>query len=80
MFKKRIAKRLTVIVLAFFACLFLASDVWACSVCQGNPDSELTKGAEAGVLLMVAVTYAVLLGFAGTAVFWFVRSRRMGQV
>ncbi|MCG8405801.1 MAG: hypothetical protein MI923_11445 [Phycisphaerales bacterium] len=69
-----------ILVVLIFAFLFAASDVWACSVCQGDPDSELTKGAEAGVLLMVIVTYTVVLGFAGTAVFWFVRSRKMGRI
>lgn len=62
----------------FFTPLFSAVQASACAVCQGDPDSALTKGAEAGVLLLAIVTYAVLLGFAGMAVFWFVRTRRTG--
>jgi hypothetical protein len=48
----------------------------ACSVCMGNRDSDLVKGAEAGVFLMVLITYTVLLSFAGMTAFWFVRSKR----
>jgi hypothetical protein len=63
------------------ACLLVArgsaAEVVACSVCQGNPDSDLSKGAQAGVLFMVIVTYAVLLSFAGLAALWFVRVRRI---
>lgn len=54
-----------------------AATAWACSVCQGDPDSKMVKGAESGILLMVLITYSMLLGFAGCATFWFVRARRM---
>lgn len=46
---------------------------------MGNRDSNLVKGAEAGVFLMVLVTYTVLLSFAGMTAFWIVRSRRAGR-
>ncbi|MFQ5422962.1 MAG: hypothetical protein ACE5F9_03175 [Phycisphaerae bacterium] len=55
-----------------------AAPAWACAVCQGNKDSQLSKGADAGVLVMVIVTYAVLLGFAAVGGVWFVRARRSG--
>jgi hypothetical protein len=60
------------------ACVVLtnAAQLFACSVCQGNPDSKLVKGAEAGVLLMVFVTYGLLLGMIGLGATWFVRQRR----
>ncbi len=54
-----------------------AATAWACSVCQGDPDSKMVKGAESGILLMVLITYSMLLGFAGCATLWFVRARRM---
>lgn len=57
--------------------LMQATDLYACSVCQGNPDSKLVKGAEAGVLLMVFVTYGLLLGMIGLGATWFVRQRRL---
>ncbi len=54
-----------------------AADVMACSVCQGNPDSELSKGAAAGVIFLAILTYTLLLGVAGIVVTWIVRARRM---
>jgi hypothetical protein len=54
-----------------------AIPAWACSVCGGNPDSELVKGAEAGVLTMVVITYGLLLGLGAMMVACFVRSRRL---
>lgn len=59
--------------------LFVTSDALACAVCQGDPDSDLTAGAKAGVILMVAVTYGLLLGVGGLVVSWIVRARRMGR-
>lgn len=58
-------------------CLAFAVEASACSVCQGNPDSELSKGAQAGVLFMVLVTYGLLLSLAGMAAVWMVRARRL---
>lgn len=48
----------------------------ACSVCQGDPNSNLVKGAEAGVLFMVIVTYVLLLGMAALVASWFIRQNR----
>ncbi|MBK8269673.1 MAG: hypothetical protein IPK83_15810 [Planctomycetes bacterium] len=59
--------------------LFAAGEAMACSACQGNPDSEMTKGAQAGVLMMVGVTYVLLLGVGACVASWIVRARRMGQ-
>lgn len=64
--------------------LFTGTIIWAafsasaraCAVCQGNPDSDLVKGAKSGVLMMILVTYGVLLCFGGFAALWFVRHRR----
>lgn len=53
-----------------------ATDLFACSVCQGDPNSNLVKGAEAGVLFMVVVTYGLLLSMIGLGATWFVRQRR----
>lgn len=69
--------RMAIAAVAAFLALSTPAAAWACSVCQGDPDSKLVKGAESGVLLMVLVTYSVLLAFAGFAALWFVRSRRM---
>lgn len=61
--------------------LFLLADVArACSVCQGNPDSELVKGAQGGVVVMILVTYGVLLCFGAMVALWLVRARRLSRV
>lgn len=68
--------RLAACVVAIAVAVFQATELFACSVCQGNPDSKLVKGAEAGVLLMVFVTYGLLLSMVGLGATWFVRQRR----
>jgi len=50
--------------------------VQACPVCFGDPNSEMVKGAQAGVMFMVGVIYTVLLGLGGFMAFWIVRARR----
>ena len=52
----------------------------ACAVCFGDPNSLLAKGAAAGVLVLVGVISVVLLGVAGTGMFWVHRSRQSAQV
>ena len=69
-------RRLPVLLVAMAMVLTQASELFACSVCQGDPNSKLVKGAEAGVLFMVFVTYGLLLGMIGLGATWFVRQRR----
>lgn len=57
--------------------LLTVSRASACPVCFGDPESKLTQGAASGVLFMVILTYALLTGVGGIAVFWFVRARRL---
>ena len=45
----------------------------ACPVCFGNADSMQTKGAQAGILALLAVTVAMLASIAG---FFFIYVRR----
>lgn len=45
----------------------------ACPVCFGNADSMQTKGAQAGILALLAVTVAMLASIAG---FFFIYLRR----
>jgi len=51
--------------------------VEACSVCYGDPKSELTRGALAGVAVLGGVIVSVLCGVAGISVCWMVRARRL---
>lgn len=39
-----------------------SKSVHACSTCYGDPDSTLTQGAQLGVLTMLIITYAALVG------------------
>ena len=49
-----------------------------CSVCYGDPDSEMVRGALMGVYVMVGVVTSVLACVAGTGLFWLQRARRLG--
>jgi hypothetical protein len=63
------------------ALVILATSVTAkaCSVCFGDPDSPMTKGAVAGVYVMIGFIGCVLTAIAGTACFWMVRGRRIAM-
>ena len=50
--------------------------VRACPVCTGNPDSPLTHGAQQGILTMLVITYAVVIGLFGMLAFVIVCARR----
>ena len=63
--------------LIILALLALPGSAQACSVCFGDPESPMMKGAAAGVYVMVGVISFVLMAIAGTACFWLVRSRRL---
>lgn len=62
-------------ILAFVACamLGLASSAFGCTVCFGESDHPIVKGAEASVMFMVGVTYTVLGG--GVVSFFLLRRR-----
>lgn len=70
-------KRIIALATALFAALLPAADAFACAVCLGDPDSKLVKGAEAGILLLLVVTYALLMGIIGIVVFWIIKARRL---
>lgn len=57
--------------------LVLPDAAQACSVCFGDPDHPMTKGAVAGVYVMIGFVGFVLTGIIGTAAFWMVRTRRI---
>lgn len=54
---------------------WLADGASACSVCFGDPDSAMAKGAAAGVVLLAGVAGFVLSAVAGTGLFWIHRAR-----
>ena len=55
----------------------LPSAAWACSVCFGDPESSMAKGAVAGVATLFGVVAFMLCSIAGVALFWVQRGRRM---
>ena len=69
--------RCLTVALAIVAPLGFVSPTLACSVCFGDPDSPLTKGALMGVYVLVGVVGFVLLSIAATGVYWIQRSRRL---
>lgn len=73
----RVRQIVSSLVLAMGVLAFQAAPTWACAVCGGDRNSDLVKGAEAGVLTMVVITYGVLLCFGAMVVACFVRSRRL---
>ncbi|MEK6675264.1 MAG: hypothetical protein AABZ47_06365 [Planctomycetota bacterium] len=63
-------------ILSGLAGLFLSpSSILACAVCFGDPDSPMTKGAAAGILVLGGFISSVLLGIVSVIAFWFYRSR-----
>ncbi|MDE2999707.1 MAG: hypothetical protein OXU79_11580 [Gemmatimonadota bacterium] len=53
--------------------------VQACAVCYGDPESDMAKGAAAGVLVLMGIVVSVLGGIVGVTIFWVRRARRIGN-
>jgi len=51
----------------------------ACSVCYGDPDSDLARGAVQGVIFMIGVVAFVLVSIATVAGVWIARARRLSR-
>ncbi len=65
--------------MAVLASVLMWRPAHACSVCFGDPNSPLVKGAAMGVLVLGGVIGFVLTGVAGTCLFWLHRSRRLAH-
>ncbi len=61
------------ILLQALALLVAPAVALACPVCFGDPNSLQTKGTQAGILMLLVVTVAMLASFAG---FFFIYLRR----
>lgn len=44
--------------------MLIARDMWACAVCFGDPNANMTKGVLGAVLFLILVITFVLGGFA----------------
>ena len=69
----------SVLRIAVLAGVLVCPPAQACSVCFGDPNSPLVKGAAMGVLVLAGVIGFVLTGVAGTSLFWLHRSRRLAR-
>jgi len=66
--------------LVCLAALLTAQPVLACSVCYGDPNSAMTQGAQAGVLVLLGVVGVVLTGLASLLVFWMRRAAHLERL
>ncbi len=49
----------------------------ACSVCAGDPNSALSQGAQAGMLVLLGVIGVILTGIASLFIFWMRRAANL---
>lgn len=54
-----------------------ATPAHACAVCFGDPNSEMVRGAKAGVIVLAAFAYFVVLVMVGFAGVWAYRARKL---
>jgi len=59
------------------ALLPAANPARACSVCYGDPESDMAQGALWGVLVLGVIVYGVLMGMVGVGITWLVKARRI---
>ncbi len=72
--------RMSLAILASLGALLSAQPVLACSVCFGDPNSAMTLGAQAGVLVLLGVVGAVLTGLASLLIFWMRRAANLERL
>ena len=63
--------------LTSLAALMDAQSAQACSVCYGDPNSGMVRGAKAGVLVLLGVAGVVLTGLASVLIFWMRRAAHL---
>ncbi len=57
--------------------LLIAEPALACSVCAGDPNSALSQGAQAGMLVLLGVIGVILTGLAALFLFWMRRAAQL---
>jgi hypothetical protein len=68
-------------ILVGLASLLLAQPALACSVCfGGDPNAAMVQGVEAGLLVLLGVVGAVLMGLASLVVFWMRRAANLERL
>ncbi len=66
-------------ILTGLVALFGAQPALACSVCFGDPNSLLSQGAQAGMLVLLGVIAVVLTGLASLLIFWMRRAANLKE-
>jgi hypothetical protein len=51
--------------------------ILACAVCFGDPNSPLTQGAKAGILVLLGFIGTVLGGIVAVTLFWIRRAKML---
>ena len=73
MIRKRLANESLAIITCLSA-LLSTQPALACSVCYGDPDSAMSQGIQAGLLVLLGVVVMVLTGIASLMIFWMRRA------
>ena len=71
----KLLRRFVLISLAFAMTLVRPECVLACAVCFGDPNSDMVKGANAGILILLGIIITVLGAIGSVALFWMRRAR-----
>ena len=72
-------KFISLLVLAFLNPLVQHSAL-ACAICFGDPNSQMSKGVIAGVVVLVGVVGSVLGGILAVSFSWIARARRLEKI
>ncbi|MBI1859752.1 MAG: hypothetical protein HYR96_02395 [Deltaproteobacteria bacterium] len=60
--------------------LFFSQVASACPVCIGNANDPMVRSANNGVVFLAILTGIVLVPFAGSMIYWGLRSRRLEKL
>ena len=71
---RRTRLRLVLLISLCLAAITIAQPALACSVCFGDPNSSMTHGAQAGVLVLLGVVVGLLSLIASLLFFWMRRA------
>ncbi len=72
-------RRFTLALMACATTLLSPGSLLACAVCFGDPNSDMVKGANAGILILLGVVVTVLGSIVGVTLFWIRRARLYQQ-
>lgn len=74
------AFRTWVALASFGLMLGISESVMACAVCFGDPNSNMVKGASAGIFVLLGVIISVLMSIVAVTLFWARRARAIREI